>query len=129
MRLLCPWNFSGKNAGAGCHFLLQGIFLTQGSNPLSPALAGEFFTAEPPGKLHSEVLIKCSLTNARNNAKQSTKWTQTLLSWSHSPDQKEVLGLSKKPTPEAAAESPTFPKIADSRARSQRRKLVENYEL
>ena len=31
--LLCPWNFPGKNAGVGCHFLLQGIFLTQGSNP------------------------------------------------------------------------------------------------
>ena len=25
--------FSGKNTGAGCHFFLQGIFLTQGSNP------------------------------------------------------------------------------------------------
>ena len=25
--------FPGKNAGAGCHFLLQGIFPTQGSNP------------------------------------------------------------------------------------------------
>ena len=25
--------FSVKNTGAGCHFLLQGIFLTQGSNP------------------------------------------------------------------------------------------------
>ena len=33
-RLLCPWNFSGKNTGVGCHFLLQGIFPTQGSNPL-----------------------------------------------------------------------------------------------
>ena len=32
-RLLCPWNSPGKNTGAeGCHFLLQGIFLTQGSN-------------------------------------------------------------------------------------------------
>ena len=31
-RLLCPWDFSGKNAGAGCHFLLQGSFLTQGLN-------------------------------------------------------------------------------------------------
>ena len=27
------WDFSGKNAVAGCHFLLQGIFPTQGSNP------------------------------------------------------------------------------------------------
>ena len=24
-RLLCPWNFPGKNTGVGCHFLLQGI--------------------------------------------------------------------------------------------------------
>ena len=29
-RLLCPWNFPGKNTTVGCHFLLQGIFLTQG---------------------------------------------------------------------------------------------------
>ena len=31
--LLCPWDFPGKNTGVGCHFLLQGIFLTQESNP------------------------------------------------------------------------------------------------
>ena len=29
----CPWDFPGKNTNVGCHFLLQGIFLTQGSNP------------------------------------------------------------------------------------------------
>ena len=27
-RLLCPWNSPGMNTGVGCHFLLQGIFLT-----------------------------------------------------------------------------------------------------
>ena len=32
-RLLRPWDSPGKNTGVGCHFLLQGIFLTQGSNP------------------------------------------------------------------------------------------------
>ena len=32
-RLLCPWNFPGKNTGMGSHFPLQGIFPTQGSNP------------------------------------------------------------------------------------------------
>ena len=32
-RLLCPWDFPGKNTGVGCHALLQGIFLTQGLNP------------------------------------------------------------------------------------------------
>ena len=28
-----PWDSPGKNTGLGCHFLLQGIFLMQGSNP------------------------------------------------------------------------------------------------
>ena len=32
-RLLCPWDFPGKNPGVICHFLLQGIFPTQGLNP------------------------------------------------------------------------------------------------
>ena len=31
-RLLCPWDSPGKNTGVSCHFLLQGIFPTQGSN-------------------------------------------------------------------------------------------------
>ena len=31
-----PGIFSGKNTGVGCHFLLQGIFLTQGLNPGLP---------------------------------------------------------------------------------------------
>ena len=31
-RLLCPWDSPGKNTEVGCHALLQGIFLTQGSN-------------------------------------------------------------------------------------------------
>ena len=31
-----PWNFPGKSTGVGCHFLLQGIFPTQGSNPDLP---------------------------------------------------------------------------------------------
>ena len=50
-RLLCPWNSPGKNTGVGCHALLQGIFLSQGSNlHASPATAGGFYSTEPPGK-------------------------------------------------------------------------------
>ena len=41
-RILCQWNFPGKNSGVGCQFLLGGC-----SRPrdwtLSPALAGRFF--------------------------------------------------------------------------------------
>ena len=31
-RLLCPWDFPGKNTGVGCHLLLQETFPTQGLN-------------------------------------------------------------------------------------------------
>ena len=63
-RFFCPWDFSGKNTGVGCHFFLQGIVPIQGSNPIfltSPTLAGEFFTTEPPGKpldIYSEWINK-----------------------------------------------------------------------
>ena len=52
-RLHCPWDFPGKNAGVGYHFLLQGIFSTQGSKPhllQVSCIAGRFFTTEPLGK-------------------------------------------------------------------------------
>ena len=31
-RLLCPWYFTGRSTGVGCHSLLQGIFPTQELN-------------------------------------------------------------------------------------------------
>ena len=62
--LVTPWtvarqdplgNFPGKNTGVGCHFLPQGIYLTQGSNPpLSCFLCWQVDSLElatvPPGK-------------------------------------------------------------------------------
>ena len=44
-RLLCPWDFPGKNTGMDCHFLLQGIcpFPHPGIEPRSPALQAGFF--------------------------------------------------------------------------------------
>ena len=52
-RLLYPWNFPGNYTGVGCHFLLQGIFLTQGSSlgllSLLHWQAG-FSLLAPPGK-------------------------------------------------------------------------------
>ena len=32
-RLLCLWYYASKTIGVGCHFILQGIFLTQGLKP------------------------------------------------------------------------------------------------
>ena len=40
----------GKNAGVGCHALLQGIFPTQGSNPALPHCRQIFLPSVPPGK-------------------------------------------------------------------------------
>ena len=33
LQWISPLGFPGKNTGVGCHILLHGIFLTQGSNP------------------------------------------------------------------------------------------------
>ena len=45
-RLLCPRDSPGRDTGVGCHFLLQGIFLTE---RWSPCFLG-FLTTVPPGK-------------------------------------------------------------------------------
>ena len=44
---LCPWDFPGKNTGVGCHFLLQGIFPIQGSNPHLLRWQADFLFSQP----------------------------------------------------------------------------------
>ena len=73
-RLLFPWNFPGKDAGVGCHALLEGILGTQGLNlcllsTLHPQTGS--LPLAPPGKpnkgnvLHSlkrniqQILTEC----------------------------------------------------------------------
>ena len=63
--LLHPWDFPGKSTGVVCHFLLQRIFPTQGSNlsllrcrqkamaPRSSTLASQILWTEEPGRLQS----------------------------------------------------------------------------
>ena len=43
--------FPGKNIGVGCCFLLQENLPNPGIELASPALAGRFFTTEPPEML------------------------------------------------------------------------------
>ena len=47
---LRPWNFPGKNTRVGFHFLLQGIFPTQGSNLCLLHRQADSLTPAPPGK-------------------------------------------------------------------------------
>ena len=48
-RILHPWDFPGKSIGAGCHFLLQGIFLTQGLNSGLPHCRQTLYHLSPQG--------------------------------------------------------------------------------
>ena len=50
-RLLCLWDFPGKDTGVGCHFLFQGIFPTQGSNLGLPHCRQIFYQLSYKGSL------------------------------------------------------------------------------
>ena len=50
--LLCPWNFSGKHTGAGCHlpFSSSGDLPDPGIKARSPVLQAGSLPSEPPEK-------------------------------------------------------------------------------
>ena len=58
IKLFHPRGFRGKNTGVVCHFLLQGIFTTQGSNPGLPHCRQTLYPLS-----HREA--KCELTMIR----------------------------------------------------------------
>ena len=64
---LCSWDFLGKNTGVGFHFLLRlGDIFDPGIEPtsfMSPALAGGFFTTEPPRKPNKMYTIMLTWTD------------------------------------------------------------------
>ena len=65
------WISQTRNTGMGCHFLLQGNLPDPGIepvSPVSPALAGGFSTAEPPGKFMVALVLK----KQKNKRKQAT---------------------------------------------------------
>ena len=56
-RLLCFWDFSGKNTGVGCHFLHRVCSPPRHQICVSPTLAGRFLTASTTWKpvwVHTE---------------------------------------------------------------------------
>ena len=54
-RILCPWDFSGKSTDVGLPFPTPGDLTNPGIKPVSPALAGGFFSTESPGLLAGSV--------------------------------------------------------------------------
>ena len=69
-RLFCTWDFPGKNTGVGCHFLLQGIFVTQGIEPRSPAVHVDSLPSEGAEKPFF-ILYGMLLTNHESNFETS----------------------------------------------------------
>ena len=57
-RLLCPWDFPGRDTGVCYHFLLQGIFLTQGSNRCLLHWQADSLPLNHLGSPHT-VVVKC----------------------------------------------------------------------
>ena len=64
-RLLCPWDFPGNSTGVDCHFLLQGMFPTQGLNPGLPHCRQTLYPLSHQGShwqrcTSTRILIHCS---------------------------------------------------------------------
>ena len=62
-RLLCSWNFPGNSPGVDCHFLLQGIFPTQGSNPGLPRCRQTLYCLSQKDSLKPLPNLQCSVWN------------------------------------------------------------------
>ena len=71
-RLLCLWNYPGKNTGVGSHSLLQGDLPNPGIEPRSPALQVNSFSSEPPGKPKNTGVGSLSLLQGSSWAKNQT---------------------------------------------------------
>ena len=85
-RLLCPWDFPGKNSEVGCHSLLQGIFLNQGSNP--GVHCGQTLPSEPLQFSSVQSLSRVPLCYPMNRSTpglpvhhQLLEFTQTHVHW------------------------------------------------
>ena len=57
-RLLCPWNSPGRNTGVACHFFLQVIFLTQGSNLGLPHRSQTLYCLSHQGSHYTPIKMK-----------------------------------------------------------------------
>ena len=80
------WDFPGKDTRVRCHFLLQGIFPSQGSNPhlpSSPALQSESL---PLSQLVKSNLFSSEKGNPSERwwlpATPSARWLTDILLWS-----------------------------------------------
>ena len=70
----CPWNFPDENTGAGCHFLLQGIFQTQGSYLRLLHWQVGSLPLAPPGKPYMTQQFYSQTILPKRNENVLTQW-------------------------------------------------------
>ena len=76
-KLLYPWDFPSKNNGVCCHFLLQGIFLTQESNPRLLHWQEDSLPLSHLGSPKTHANCSDSKHDSNLSASQSTRGTET----------------------------------------------------
>ena len=76
-RLLCRWDFPDENTRVGWHFLLQGVFPTQESNPHLVCLQADSLPSEPSGSPSLGYLTnRNSLSHSSGDQKSEMKCWQ-----------------------------------------------------
>ena len=77
-RLPRPWDSPGKNTGVACHALLQGIFLTQGMNPVLLHWRQTLYCLSHQGNPGEEMVKHGkqleSANEGKKNPEESVKW-------------------------------------------------------
>ena len=87
----CPWHSLDKNTAVGCHFLLQGILPTQGSNPcvlcllhyrrsLPSHLWSPSSSFTSCTNLHVSISNSTSTKSERNLQRSKKKWLISMIS-------------------------------------------------
>ena len=105
-RLLCPWDSPGKTTGLICHFLLQGIFPTQGLNLVLPHCRQTLYPLSHQGSPHDGIsgFIKGGRERSPPPCPEptdqgKTTWTHGEKATTYKPGRKPSLRPESKPTP------------------------------
>ena len=97
-RLLCPWDFPGKNTRACCHGLLQGIFPIQASNPCLLHLLHSSSSVQFSPSVVSDSLWSHGLQHARPPCPSTTPRVYSnpcpLSQWCHPTNSSSVVPFS-----------------------------------